>query len=636
MEPMDLPRVSPESRIEDNTDTHDASLSDTIPVREGRILKWGSLCGVSALTTGKPYYSSVFAIGKSHCAFWFPICFNPVTTFCIEPTLLLCLSKRVLDQIYYNDKAKLCEVRIRLMGAEVDLLHAIDHPTGSALFLQYLTKQLAAENLTFYKAVDKYDRMCKCVVQLSKSIEELREHTREILSTDDSGTHNTGNVTASSLVSPLLRSDAGRCTGAQSEIALATCGKQKTSHHTLTGSSKERALKLSKASSVSSPSVSLHAKPTSPHRGQPESSLSHAYAAAPLLGIHSSENPISLDYQQQGDIPRIPLHPEHYSYRIAEALSAGNTELSDSEQQHLKHRRIDTAPAALQCTDPTASLALAATEVAKIHQRTNDDQKPPAVLSTRKPHTRKECLMAKAERIRSVCSPQALEISPAMDVAATETAVEVIGAPGSERENPLLKTTAAHDIYMHHALPTEWIGEDAHATNTRFQHRLAKIAVKLQNLTQNIADLLPTAKSIMETYIHNGAEHQLNLPYTVRKHCEEHFKIWCDEELSLTPAISTELQSVEQILEAPIDLSFVDLFKEAKSEVLKLLRNDMFPRWKNTPDFHSFIAGIKPYNAVTTNADTTKEGVVDCGDDHVAAAEIARVDSLAVMYAVPA
>ena len=51
----------------------------------------------------------------------------------IEPTLLLCLSKRVLDQIYYNDKAKLCEMRIRLMGTEVDLLHAIDHPTGLSL-----------------------------------------------------------------------------------------------------------------------------------------------------------------------------------------------------------------------------------------------------------------------------------------------------------------------------------------------------------------------------------------------------------------------------------------------------------------------------------------------------------------------
>jgi len=41
------------------------------------------------------------------------------------------LGKRVLDQIYYNNKTKLCEIRIRMMGVDVDLLHAIDHPTGT-------------------------------------------------------------------------------------------------------------------------------------------------------------------------------------------------------------------------------------------------------------------------------------------------------------------------------------------------------------------------------------------------------------------------------------------------------------------------------------------------------------------------
>ena len=52
-----------------------------------------------------------------------------------EPTLLLALGKRVLDQIYYNNKAKLCEIRIRMMGVDVDLLHAIDHPIGTLLVI---------------------------------------------------------------------------------------------------------------------------------------------------------------------------------------------------------------------------------------------------------------------------------------------------------------------------------------------------------------------------------------------------------------------------------------------------------------------------------------------------------------------
>jgi hypothetical protein len=48
-----------------------------------------------------------------------------------------------------------------------------------------------------------------------------------------------------------------------------------------------------------------------------------------------------------------------------------------------------------------------------------------------------------------------------------------------------------------------------------------------------------------------------------------------------------------------INLSFVDLFKEAKQEILKLLRDDKFPRWKATKEFQNFIANIKPYDEVT-------------------------------------
>ena len=45
-----------------------------------------------------------------------------------------------------------------------------------------------------------------------------------------------------------------------------------------------------------------------------------------------------------------------------------------------------------------------------------------------------------------------------------------------------------------------------------------------------------------------------------------------------------------------IDMSFVDLFTESKAEILKLLRDDKFPRWKQSPEFHMFIQSIKPYD----------------------------------------
>jgi hypothetical protein len=44
-----------------------------------------------------------------------------------------------------------------------------------------------------------------------------------------------------------------------------------------------------------------------------------------------------------------------------------------------------------------------------------------------------------------------------------------------------------------------------------------------------------------------------------------------------------------------IDMGFVELFREAKQEILKLLRDDKFPRWKATKEFQSFITSVRPY-----------------------------------------
>ena len=57
---MDLPRVSP---VKEGSDQIDDSLHVTTSMCSGRILKWGSLIGVTALTIGDPYYNNAFAIG---------------------------------------------------------------------------------------------------------------------------------------------------------------------------------------------------------------------------------------------------------------------------------------------------------------------------------------------------------------------------------------------------------------------------------------------------------------------------------------------------------------------------------------------------------------------------------------------
>ena len=46
-----------------------------------------------------------------------------------------------------------------------------------------------------------------------------------------------------------------------------------------------------------------------------------------------------------------------------------------------------------------------------------------------------------------------------------------------------------------------------------------------------------------------------------------------------------------------LDLTFVNLFTESKQEILKLLRDDKFPRFKLTQEFQQFIHVIKPYGS---------------------------------------
>ena len=208
--------------------------------------------------------------------------------------------------------------------------------------------------------------------------------------------------------------------------------------------------------------------------------------------------------------------------------------------------------------------------------------------------------------------------------------VKVVGSGSTELEEHVLTHTEVLEV-----------GE---ASAKRLSRKVKK---KLHSLHKHIADLQRVARAIMETYIYNGADHQVNLPDTMRADCVKRFTLWCDsmehthdgshstrlpdnsttsvciqekEELQIPDTARNRWDLKQSDIHEPrraetpphsdctvyntvlsvdnIDMSFVDLFKGAKGEVLKLLRDGMFPRWKNTPDFHSFIEGIKPYNAV--------------------------------------
>ena len=65
---------------------------------------------------------------------------------------------------------------------------------------------------------------------------------------------------------------------------------------------------------------------------------------------------------------------------------------------------------------------------------------------------------------------------------------------------------------------------------------------------------------------------------------------------NMTNNITRQVQS--------LDFSFVSLFSEAKQEILKLLRDDKFPRFKLTQEFNQFISAVK---TIPTRCDARRE-----------------------------
>jgi hypothetical protein len=78
---------------------------------------------------------------------------------CVESTLLVSINKRAFDRIFNNDKAKLAEIRIRLVGADVELQHILNHPMGNRLLYEFLKKEMSAENILFLNAVSKFEEI---------------------------------------------------------------------------------------------------------------------------------------------------------------------------------------------------------------------------------------------------------------------------------------------------------------------------------------------------------------------------------------------------------------------------------------------------------------------------------------------
>jgi len=57
-------------------------------------------------------------------------------------------------------------------------------------------------------------------------------------------------------------------------------------------------------------------------------------------------------------------------------------------------------------------------------------------------------------------------------------------------------------------------------------------------------------------------------------------------------------------------LDFCDMFTEPKQEILRMMKGDLFMRWKKTKDFQFFITNLKPYEEVSIHSNHSRSSLV--------------------------
>ena len=505
------------------------------------------------------------------------------------------MGKRELDQVYNHNKIKLCEVRLSLKGAEVDLLHAIDHPTGSALFLEYLTKQLAAENLTFYKAVDRYDNLCSSAVKLYENIEALREsNAQESAAEEVCAETQHYDSTVDFTVFPLGSSGSQFSLDTHSSLYSAkssTTAYNSTPH--LQWENSEFQLDSPKAHSLAFTSLGTtaageasdkHLSPTL----EAASFNSTTAVVAPLLGGSSTED----RSQSIGS--------------SVQSIDPGSCDAATSVVPH--------------CSAPIPAIHRVMEDCAQgcgVHDQSRTNTLP---VQGSGDHT----LSTESVHMQEQQQPQLLQASD--------------GSPIEEKSIDSDETEAAP--YAVPALDLSCDNADKSDSGvTKRMMRIEKINTKLAILNEFILDIQAVARSIIVTYIHTDGEKQLNLPCTLRTRCLQQFERWCatTHQQDLTVLVSSPHLRPADEHQKGIDLSFAQLFLETKTEVWKILRDSLFPRWKTTIQYRNYSRSIaltaEEINAKATKAAAAAGARIPLLDHQDKGShKMHRTDSWAVMY----
>eukprot|EP01034_Spumella_vulgaris_P022099 gene22099-28198_t len=84
----------------------------------------------------------------------------------IRPTVLLTIDDQAFQSVFASSPLHLTELRVRLTGRSVELVHVLYHPRGYQSFFDFLESELAAESLLFWNEVKLLEDQCKLFDQV--------------------------------------------------------------------------------------------------------------------------------------------------------------------------------------------------------------------------------------------------------------------------------------------------------------------------------------------------------------------------------------------------------------------------------------------------------------------------------------
>ena len=510
--------------------------------------------------------------------------------------MTLAISKKTIENIYFENKAKLCEIRIRLVGAEVDLLHVIDHPFGSEQFQLFLTQTMATENLLFYHAVDRFESMCLAVLKLF-------EETKRIRAKLDKNITTVKDLRRSESLLPGLKTGQTPRQSFTGVPAMDAHARGATADGPASG-------RVEILNVLSTDSVT--------HRVLSSDSLQSPGSGANIDTESMSRLLAEFDQFMPTNLPRVQLQQD--------LCTSGDETDRDRERGPFKQVSVNTevydAGAVEDLENGTDRDADVLEGLPKFQfQATSNPQLKPLQVDTTQPG--EEAALHEADngrkrlRKKSALRNKMFAGTPQSQKKHQPNAEDISNALAEAHVGAPLESNRLYDA--HAAAVLEQIN----------QVLFGKIQRKIGRVQECMVELKEAARSMMQTFIYEKAPSQVNISSATRKEMERRFQEWDmgnvtdrARESSLKTLRAQAIQNAHSasvaapgdststannalsrqnssergvgadfsgVTQLSLDMDFTSLFDEAKSEVLRMMRLDSFQRWKRTPEFATFI-----------------------------------------------